>query len=483
MTDYKTLSDSELTEALNFHRRQRNMSRGINEAAHMRQIQVVRLLEAEESRRLNEEKPNKYVIYKHQKDKYGVSQDIGTGYNWDHSYHHGYHDTVDAAKAWAMKHAGKYPHKIEVKEEVELEEAEVNYVIKHKKTKEVLNTHSDYATAKDEHEGLGADKNEYGVYKQTKKDAALRNRTTYREEAEQLDEIGDTTKGRKALKAVIARAPEKAANARLKSDVLGRRQFDPDVSSADSERYGHAADKHYRKYQLAVKGAARAVDRLTKEEAELDEASLLGPQGAIHKQASADQSDREYIKQMTFKNAWKKKNPGKKWPGYEKAGFKEEVELDEQGIKGWKNAASDISKMRAAQGKDVKLVSLKKDGTESKMNDASKMFRSEDEAQEHHDRVTKLNPKSKIRHNLYVDGKHVKTLGEEVELDEAESWEAGYNRRVVKTTSAEHKEKGYNWRIKGKERPEISIKLYKAKPSQEEFNKQMRRVAGHEFGG
>tara|TARA_B100000085_G_scaffold166712_1_gene151646 strand:+ start:13967 stop:14209 length:243 start_codon:yes stop_codon:yes gene_type:complete len=64
-----------------------------------------------------------------------------------------------------------------------------------------------------------------------------------------------------------------------------------------------------------------------------------------------------------------------------------------------------------------------------------------------------------------------------------ESWEAGYKRRVVKTTKPEHKEKGYKWRIKGKERPEISIKLYREKPSQAEFNKQMRRVAGHEFGG
>lgn len=78
---------------------------------------------------------------------------------------------------------------------------------------------------------------------------------------------------------------------------------------------------------------------------------------------------------------------------------------------------------------------------------------------------------------------NAKVTKEEVELDEAESWEAGYKRRVVKTTSAEHKEKGHNWRIKGKERPEISIKLYKEKPSQQEFNKQMKRVAGHEFGG
>ena len=65
----------------------------------------------------------------------------------------------------------------------------------------------------------------------------------------------------------------------------------------------------------------------------------------------------------------------------------------------------------------------------------------------------------------------------------SESWEAGYKRRVVKTTDPDHKKKGYNWRIKGKDRPEISIKLYKEKPSQAEFNKQMRRVAGHEFGG
>ena len=64
----------------------------------------------------------------------------------------------------------------------------------------------------------------------------------------------------------------------------------------------------------------------------------------------------------------------------------------------------------------------------------------------------------------------------------SESWEAGYKRRVVKTTKPEHKEKGYNWRIKGKDRPEVTIKLYKEKPSQAEFNKQMKRVAGHEFG-
>jgi len=67
--------------------------------------------------------------------------------------------------------------------------------------------------------------------------------------------------------------------------------------------------------------------------------------------------------------------------------------------------------------------------------------------------------------------------------EKSESWEDGFKRRVVKTTKPEHKEKGYNWRIKGKDRDEISIKLYKEKPSFAEFKKQMKRVAGHEFGG
>ena len=64
-----------------------------------------------------------------------------------------------------------------------------------------------------------------------------------------------------------------------------------------------------------------------------------------------------------------------------------------------------------------------------------------------------------------------------------ESWEDGFKRRVVKTTKPDHLEKGFKWRIKGKERDEISIKLYKKKPDFAEFKKQMKRVAGHEFGG
>lgn len=72
-------------------------------------------------------------------------------------------------------------------EEVELDEATTKYVIKHKKTKQVLSTHDNYADAKDEHNGLGSDKVNHGIYKQAKKDSALANRNTYREEVE-LDE-------------------------------------------------------------------------------------------------------------------------------------------------------------------------------------------------------------------------------------------------------------------------------------------------------
>ena len=63
-----------------------------------------------------------------------------------------------------------------------------------------------------------------------------------------------------------------------------------------------------------------------------------------------------------------------------------------------------------------------------------------------------------------------------------ESYEAQYKRRLVKTTDPEHKAKGYKYRIKGKKDSSLTKKLYKTKPGQAEFNKQMRRIAGHEFG-
>ena len=63
-----------------------------------------------------------------------------------------------------------------------------------------------------------------------------------------------------------------------------------------------------------------------------------------------------------------------------------------------------------------------------------------------------------------------------------ESYEAQYKRRLVKTTDPEHKAKGFKYRIKGKKDSSLTKKLYKSKPDQAEFNRQMKRIAGHEFG-
>ena len=79
---------------------------------------------------------------------------------------------------------------------------------------------------------------------------------------------------------------------------------------------------------------------------------------------------------------------------------------------------------------------------------------------------------------------HVLALMVDEQLSEgSETWDDGYKRRVIKTTKPEHKADGYEWRIKGKDKDNLSIKLYKTKPDQAEFEKQMKRVAGHEFGG
>lgn len=88
-------------------------------------------------------------------------------------------------------------------------------------------------------------------------------------------------------------------------------------------------------------------------------------------------------------------------------------------IKGWKHAGRDISAHRKEQGKNVKLVALKKNGEENRMKDASETFRSEKEAREKHDRMVQLNPKRTIAHNLYVDGiLKVKLIGnDETEIE------------------------------------------------------------------
>jgi len=86
-----------------------------------------------------------------------------------------------------------------------------------------------------------------------------------------------------------------------------------------------------------------------------------------------------------------------------------------EAIAGWKNAASDINKTRKNinnQNKTASLVSLKGDGTPSKMHDAVSFHDSEQKAVEAHNRITEINPNRNIKHHLYVNGKLVRTLGE-----------------------------------------------------------------------
>ena len=92
----------------------------------------------------------------------------------------------------------------------------------------------------------------------------------------------------------------------------------------------------------------------------VDEAPLLGPQGKIHRAASADQSDREYASQKSFKDAWTAKNVGKKWPGYSEAGYKhpaykkEESAVNEAYINTNKDAMQVLSDLRKI-GKSMEL--------------------------------------------------------------------------------------------------------------------------------
>lgn len=75
-----------------------------------------------------------------------------------------------------------------------------------------------------------------------------------------------------------------------------------------------------------------------------------------------------------------------------------------------------------------------------------------------------------------------KHTGKSESLDE-ETWEDGFERRVVKVTDESQREKDRFWRIKGKKDDSKTIKYYKTKPDFKEFTTQMKRVAGHEFGG
>lgn len=120
-------------------------------------------------------------------------------------------------------------------------------------------------------------------------------------------------------------------------------------------------------------------------------------------------------------------------------------------IKGWKNAGSDLSKWRRdkANATKVKLVSLKKDGTESKMHDAVSHHDSVEEAVKQHKYWHSINPGRVIAHNMYDhEGNHLAKLhaGEiyEKESDTTQHSEdhAGYHKALSEHGYELHKVDG-----------------------------------------
>lgn len=289
MTEINQLSDKELSEALNFHRRQRNLSRGVNESAHMRMTQMVRILEAEEARRLNEENPNHYVISKRQNGEYGVSQRSGNDYSWDHSLHHGTHKTVDAAKTWAAKHAGKYPHKIEVKEEVEqideLSKKTLGSYIKKASTDQYLKGqavqyHTNKAQTADGAFAKQSKEKHYDAADKALKKASNRDTGIGRavdrmtkEEVEQIDELSKDT---------VNSYWKKAATARYPLDVKARKAQDQKTNRIRSGKplagykpKDELSPEEKRTHMNRIKGMNNAGKRLFRsEEVELDEDTM-----------------------------------------------------------------------------------------------------------------------------------------------------------------------------------------------------------------
>jgi hypothetical protein len=78
-----------------------------------------------------------------------------------------------------------------------------------------------------------------------------------------------------------------------------------------------------------------------------------------------------------------------------------------ENIKGWKHAGRDLMQARSESGKSIKLIQLKKNGDESKLSDATKLFRTMDEAEEYANRVIELNPGKTFKYNVYDDNELV----------------------------------------------------------------------------
>ncbi len=258
MNDYKALSDSELTEALNFHRRQRNMSRGINESAHMRQTQLVRLLEAEEARRLEE-------AVEVDKKNYSWGKMITIRHGSSHSFPlHPEHQE----KIKNLKDGESTSFTDETRRKVTAHRNGDTVHLKHKDSNTVTPVaHNNFS-----------------------------------EEVEQIDELS-----KKTLSSYVKKA---STDQYLKGQAVQyhtnkAQTADGAFAKQSKEKHYDAADKALKKASNRDTGIGRAVDRLTKEEVEqIDEISASTLQSYVDK--ARDSKKAEMKNRTAAKNDMKK---------------------------------------------------------------------------------------------------------------------------------------------------------------------------------
>jgi hypothetical protein len=267
MTDFTQLSDKELSEAIDFHRRQRNMSRGVNESMHMRQVQTVRLLEAEEARRLDEAQAKKPT-----KSERSIALPDGEP---DRSA-----DMKVNKVAYALDKEPKKKvslPKAPWNEEAELDEAAIHNKV-HNNTSLLDHFGSQVAGDAANHRPMmmmsrpAKDGKKYDLIKTSK--GYISKLSVMKEEVEQIDELKKSTLASYVKKAstdqyLKGQAVQYHTNKAQTADGVFAKQ--------SKEKHYDAADKALKKASNRDTGIGRAVDRLAKEEVELDEAPLLGP--------------------------------------------------------------------------------------------------------------------------------------------------------------------------------------------------------------
>lgn len=111
----------------------------------------------------------------------------------------------------------------------------------------------------------------------------------------QIDELKKSTLG-----SYIKKASGRAVSDKTAADRLSRRAFDADKRD-DAEKYFDASDRMQKKYKNRLAGIAKATDRLTKEEVDLEEAKSATGYTIYHKTfSSAVQHAKDQVEKQGY---------------------------------------------------------------------------------------------------------------------------------------------------------------------------------------